>query len=149
MFSIVVVVLNILFAIAMPSNTAVLFEGETQEYSVADADVAIAHTVRLEGTLTTKSFRPTEFEGQLTLDGMTWVLCGIRTDEVWSMELTAPESLEKDAPRILEVRGNRELTSVTVRLEGEEGLRFLSLHAGNRAAALRSFQTYFEDCVTP
>lgn len=143
-FAVVVAVLNIALFIAMPTQSAVRFAGEAQEYAVLDETFVREHSVELEGTLTSRTFRPTEFAGTLCLDGTEWNLVGARADGVWELGVTAPE-LGADAPKVLAVRGDRELTSVVVLLEEGEDARFISLHAGNRVAAMRNFETYFAD----
>lgn len=143
-FALVVAVLNIALLIAMPTESAVHFAGEVQEYTVLDESPVCSHTVELTGTLTSRTFRPTEFAGTLCLDGAEWGLAGARADGVWELAVTAPEN-GADAPQILAVRGDREMTSVVVLLEKGENAHFLSLYAGNRAAALRGFETYYAD----
>lgn len=143
-FAIVVVVLNILLALALPTQTQVLFDGEAQEYSIQDESVQTAHTVRLEGTLSTRAFRSTQFEGTLTLDGETWTLQGERMDGAWALALQPAAGTQR---QLLAVRGDRELNSPVLLLEDGEEIRFLSLRAGNRVVAVRNFESYYHDIM--
>lgn len=143
-FAIVVVVLNILLALALPTQTQILFDGEAQEYSIQDETAQTEHTVHLEGTLSTRAFRSTQFEGTLTLDGETWTLQGERADGEWALSLQPSAGTQG---KLLAVRGDRELSSPVLLLENGEEIRFLALHAGNRVAAVRSFESYYSDIL--
>lgn len=51
-FAVVVLVLNVVLALLLPSQKTVTFDGAVTEYAVQDESFSRAHTLRLEGVLT-------------------------------------------------------------------------------------------------
>lgn len=144
-FAIAVVVLNIVFAVLLPSDKAVSFEGTPMEYAVEDETFETAHSVRLDGTLTSRAFRPTEFNGTLEIDGAAWKLSGVHENGVWAIKLEAQSNSGGESGfRLKAVSGDRELNTVVLLAETVEAeTHFISLHAGSRTVALRNYQNYF------
>ena len=147
-FAIAVVLLNIALFILLPSETAVVSSGTGVEYSTADEAFAAEHEVQLSGTLVKAAFRPSAFAGELHIDGAAWALYGTHDESGWKMEIQPSEQGSSDPGcALLDVRGDRDLTTVVLLLEGDgaDDVRFLSLAAGNRAAALRQLQSRYPE----
>ena len=144
-FAIAVVVLNIVFALLLPSEKSVSFEGMPMEYAVEDEAFETAHSVRLDGTLTSRALRPTELSGMLEIDGAAWKLSGAHENGAWEITLEAQSSADAESGfRLNAVSGDREMNTVVLLSETAEGeTHFISLHAGSRMAALRNYQDYF------
>lgn len=144
-FAIAVVVLNIVFAVLLPSKKSVSFEGTPMEYAVEDEVFETARSVRLDGTLTSRAFRPTELAATLEIDGAAWKLSGVHENGAWAIKLEAQSSADAERGfRLKAVSGDRELNTVVLLAETAEGeAHFISLHAGSRTAALRNYQDYF------
>ena len=147
-FAIAVVLLNIVLFILLPSETAVVSNGTGTEYSTSDAALATEHEVQLTGTLIKAAFRPSAFAGELHIDGDAWSLYGTHDESGWSMELQPTEQSDGNAEcTLLDVRGDRDLTTVVLLLEGDgaDDVRFLAFSAGNRTAALRQLQSWYPE----
>lgn len=144
-FAIAVVVLNIVFAVLLPSEKSAFFEGTPMEYAVEDEVFETARSVRLDGTLTSRAFRPTELSGTLEIDGAAWKLSGVHENGAWEIKAEAQSSAEAESGfRLKAVCGDRELNTVVLLAETAEGeTHFISLHAASRTAALRNYQDYF------
>lgn len=143
-FAIAVVVLNIVFAVLLPSEKAVSFEGTLMEYALEDETFETAHSVCLDGTLTSRAFRPTEFDGTLDVDGTVWALHGVHENGAWKMALDPQTNAgAQSAFRLKAVSGDRDMNTVVLCVESLTGeTHFISLHASTRAAALRNYQDY-------
>ncbi len=144
-FAVVVLLLNVVLAMLLPSQKAVAFDGSAAEYAVQDETLAVSHAVSLEGTLTARSFRPTLFDGTLRIDGAAWTLTGEHDSEGWHIRITPAQP--DGALQVTEVQADRDWSTVVLLLgeSGEEDAadtHFISLHAGSRAAALRNIQSY-------
>ena len=147
-FAIAVVLLNIVLFILLPSETAVVSNGTGMEYSTGDASFAAGHEVQLTGTLIKAAFRPSAFAGELHIDGDAWSLYGTHDESGWRMELQPSEQNNGNAEcTLLDVRGDRDLTEIVLLLEGggADDVRFLTLSAGNRTAALRQLQSWYPE----
>ncbi len=139
-FAVVVLVLNVVLALLLPSQKTVTFDGAVTEYAVQDESFSRAHTLRLEGVLTARAFHPTFFYGSMELDGTKWKLTGEHGSDGWQLEIAQTEG----TLHLAEVQAERDWSTVVLLLaeEGETDVHFISVHAGNRTAALRSFQSY-------
>ena len=150
-FAVVILVLNVALALLLPSQSSVAFDASGVEYAFADESFSAEHTVRLNGTLTSRSFRPTLFEGTLCVDGAVWALSGEHAADGWELQLLAQNQTSGEAaPVVADVRADREWNTVVLRLAvpaSDADFRFISLYAGNRTAAVRSFQEYYEDIL--
>lgn len=143
-FAIAVVVLNIVFAVILPSKKSVSFEGKPVEYAMEDETFEVAHCVRMDGILTSRAFRPTELAGTLEIDGAAWLLSGVHENGAWEIKAEAQSSADAESGfRVKAISGDRELNTVILLAETAEGeTHFISLHAGSRTAALRNCQDY-------
>lgn len=143
-FAIVVVVLNIVFSVLLPSEEAVSFEGTPMEYVLEDEAFETAHSVRLDGTRTCRAFRPTELAGTLEIDGAAWKLSGVHENGVWEIKAEAQSNTGAESGfRLKAVSGDRELNTVVLLAETEDGMtHFISLYASTRTAALRNYLDY-------
>ncbi len=68
-FTAVLIVLYIVISLFVPHQTPVAWSGAATEYAVDDEDFAEAHTVTIEGTLTSSVIGGTCFDGTLTISG--------------------------------------------------------------------------------
>lgn len=139
-FAVVVLVLNVVLALLLPSQKAVTFDGAVTEYAVQDESFSRAHTLRLEGVLTARAFHPTFFYGSMELDGAKWKLTGEHGSDGWQLEIAQTEG----TLHLAEVQAERDWSTVVLLLaeDGETDVHFISVHVGNRTAALRSLQSY-------
>lgn len=144
-FAIAVVVLNIVFAVLLPSEKSVSFEGTPMEYAVEDEAFEIVRSVRLDAVLTSRAFRTTELAGTLEIDGAAWKLSGVHENGAWAIKLEAQSSADAESGfRLKAVSGDRELNTVVLLAETENGTtHFISFYAGTRTAALRNYQDYY------
>ena len=159
-FALVMLVLNIVVAMLLPSQTPVSWSGETTEYAVDDETFAEPRTVVLEGTLTSSVIGGACFDGTLTisgydeLDGMTFHLK--RKNKRW-VGYFASSYGQATTTAVHELYGDKELSSVMLdfwtSIEGTEGgnvyysmdfeaAHFLALGSVTRSVALREYQNY-------
>ena len=109
-FAIAVVVLNIVFAVILPSKKSVSFEGTPVEYAMEDETFEVAHCVRMDGILTSRAFRPTELAGTLEIDGAAWLLSGVHENGAWEIKAEAQSSAGAESGfRVKAISGDREL----------------------------------------
>ena len=159
-FALVMLVLNIVVAMLLPSQTPVSWSGETTEYAVDDETFAEPRTVVLEGTLTSSVIGGTRFDGTLTISGydeldeMTFHLK--RKNKRW-VGYFASSYGQATTTAVHELYGDKELSSVMLdfwtSIEGTEGgnvyysidfeaAHFLALGSVTRSVALREYQNY-------
>lgn len=125
-FAVVVLVLNVVLALLLPSQKTVTFDGAVTEYAVQDESFSRAHTLRLEGVLTARAFHPTFFYGSMELDGTKWKLTGEHGSDGWQLEIAQTEG----TLHLAEVQAERDWSTVVLLL-AEDGERtcilFLSM----------------------
>ena len=137
-FAIAVVVLNIVFAVLLPSEKSVSFEGTPVEYAMEDETFEVAHIIA------SRALRPTEHAGTLEIDGAAWKLSGVHENGAWEIKAEAQSSAGAESGfRVKAISGDRELNTVILLAETAEGeTHFIFLHAVSRTAALRNCQDY-------
>lgn len=140
-FSVVIVVLNIALFLLVPLEKVVSIDAAAPEFSAVDEAFRTEHTVQLDGTIISRSFQPDTFEGTLCVDGASAGLNGTRENGVWKFTWDGAQN-----DQILDLRGDRELTNLVILFSAEaDGIRFLSVRADNRTAALHQRNEYYPE----
>ena len=161
-FALVMLVLNIVVAMLLPSQTPVSWSGETTEYAVDDETFAEPRTVVLEGTLTSSVIGGTRFDGTLTisgydeLDGMTLHL--ERKNKRWQGNFNTAAG-QPVTTVVHEIYGTKDFENLILDLwtsveEADDGrmhyefdlpaAHVLAFGVDTRMAALRRYQSYVD-----
>ena len=161
-FALVMLVLNIVVAMLLPSQTPVSWSGETTEYAVDDETFAEPRTVVLEGTLTSSVIGGTRFDGTLTisgydeLDGMTVHL--ERKNKRWQGNFNTAAG-QPVTTVVHEIYGTKDFENLILDLwtsveEADDGrmhyefdlpaAHVLAFGVDTRMAALRRYQSYVD-----
>ena len=161
-FTAVLIVLYIVISLLVPHQTPVSWSGEATEYTVNDEDFAVAHTVALEGALTSSVIGGTSFDGSLTISGydelndMTLHL--ERKNKRWQGNFNTAAG-QPMTTIVHEVYGTKDFESLVLDLwtsieETDDGrtcyefdlpaAHILALGADSRQAALRRYLDYVD-----
>lgn len=141
--AVVVLILNLVVLVVVPTQTAVELSQTVTEYALDDEAFAQTHTLTLTGTLTESMLHSSLFHGTLTISGLDGM------EEPYTLTLTrengAWHGLPDDAP--IGFSAGKDMDALLLVLPGsqdaEAGVRFLAPGAGSRSAALTRLYTYY------
>ena len=150
-FAVVVLILNILIFLLVPSQSAVAWEKTAAEYSLTDESPEQTHTLQLEGTLTTGVLTGSSFSGTLTLDGVSLRYSARRENGRWDGAFSDASGQTLAQARFGELcvsalNADKSFqTPVLLLAAGTDEVRFLVPGAKTRLAALQQIYQQFPE----
>lgn len=157
-FCIIVVILNIVIWLVVPTQTPYQKSGTVTEYKLDDEAYAVERAYRIDGTITRAAFGKPEFDGTFYVEGMDGLeedmtLTLTREDGLWRgsyrdaagqllstavMDIEADKNFENIAVMVGDYSREGDQVTVTAPLDAA---RFFCIDAENRTAAVYRFKT--------
>lgn len=144
--AIVVLILNVVLLVIVPTQTTIQFDQPVIEYAVDDDSFEQTHTLTLTGTLTKRAFASSTFSGTLRISGIAELEQPISVELVrenarWHWVAEAPDGLYA-------LDAGKDFGEIVITLCPTSGFdantaHFFAPTASHRRAALVQWSSYF------